>query len=222
VTAEFDEYARYVTVAEQRRTRIQIKKSLKRCSDMYNPYSKEFKNWHGREAGDQMPKPFRLPDRHWEPNPLQVRLARERITWRDLDIIQHFIADNGYILPRRTTMLSRRQQQDLVRAVKIAQRMALLPYGCRLQDYQAMPLMDPLQWTVDRLTDRTVEHGDKRSRAMLQVMMERNPELNYRNFLRHEAKRAQAEAAREGHVGSSPPEGWSGAPPRGGPEAAGA
>lgn len=198
VTAEFDEYARYVTVAEQKRIRIQIRKSLKRCAQVYDPYSPESRKWYGREAGDQPPKPFRLPDKHWEPTPLQVRLSRERITWRDVDIIQHFIADNGYILPRRSTMLSRPKQKELVKAVQRAQRMSLLPYKWKLQDYQAMPLMDPLQWTVDRLTERVVDERDRRSRAMLQVMMERHPDLNYRNFLKHEAERAQAASAAAG------------------------
>nr|ALP13658.1 ribosomal protein S18 [Karenia brevis] len=191
VAAEFDEYARLVTVAEQKRVRIQIKKSLRRAAAVYNPYSKEFRQWHGRKSGQAPPKPFRLPDKHWEPSPLQVRLARERITWRDVDILQHFIADNGYILPRRTTMLPRQKQQALVQAVKTAQNMSLLPYQWKLKDFQAMPLMDPLQWMADRLTDRVMESRDRRSRAMLRVMMERHPELNYRNFLRHEAQRAK-------------------------------
>lgn len=192
VTAEFDEYARYVSVAEQKKIRIQIKKSLKRCSPVYNPYSSDFKRYHGREKGDEPPKPFRLPDKHWEQSPLQVRLSREKITWRDVDIVQHFLADNGYILPRRTTTLSRKQQQALVKAVRVGQIMSLIPYKWKLKDYQAMPLMDPLQWTADRLTDRVVEARDRRSRAMLHVMMERYPELDYRNFLLHEAERAKA------------------------------
>jgi len=191
VTAEFDEYSRYVNVAEQKRVRIQIKKSLRRVQLSYNPYSSAFTNYHGRKGSvEEPPKPFRLPDKHWERSPLQERLGREKITWRDLDIIQHFIADNGYILPRRTTMLSRKQQASLVIAVKNAQRMSLLPYNWKLPDYQAMPLMDPFQWMVDRLTDRVVEARDLRSRAMLKVMMERHPELNYGRFLRHEATRA--------------------------------
>merc|ERR1712060_229956 len=192
--AEFDEYAKFANVAEQKRIRIQIKKSLKRNAQVYNPYSPEFRKWHGREAGELPPKPFRLSDKHWELTPLQVQLSRERITWRDVDIIQHFIADNGYILPRRTTMLPRQKQKELVKAVKIAQRMSLLPYGRKLQDFQAMPLMDPLQWTVDRLIDRVVEGRDKRSRAMLQVMMDRHPELNYKNFLKHESGKKYAES----------------------------
>merc|ERR1711865_660827 len=115
--------------------------------------------------------------------------GREKITWRDIDIIQHFMTDNGYILPRRTTMLSRGQQKRLVKSVKTAQVMSLLPYNWKPSDYQAMPLMDPLQWMADRLTDRVKEYGDKRSRAMVQIMMERHPELNYRVFLKHEASR---------------------------------
>lgn len=202
VTAEFDEYSRYVSVAEAKRIRSQIKKSLKRNSEVYNPYSEEFRKWHGREQGfEQPPKPFRLPDKHWEPTPLQVRLGKERITWRDVDIIQHFIADNGYILPRRTTMLSRPQQKSLVKAVRVAQRMSLMPYKWKLQDYQAMPLTDPLQWMADRLTDRVTEHRDRRSSAMLKVMMERYPELNYRRFMAHEARDAARRKASEEESG---------------------
>ncbi|CAE8633789.1 unnamed protein product, partial [Polarella glacialis] len=195
VTAEFDEYARYVSVAEAKRTKIQIKKSLRRMADKYNPYAHSFRDYHERQAGSQAPKPFRLPDKYWEPTPLQVRLSNEKITFRDVDIIQHFIADNGYILPRRTTMLSRKKQQELVKAVRIAQCMSLLPYKWKLKDYQAMPLTDPLQWMADRLTDRVKEARDRRSRAMVQVMMERYPELNYRNFLKLQAEQRQREEA---------------------------
>lgn len=194
--AEFDEYARLVSVAEQKRVRIQIKKSLKRCAKEYNPYSAEFQRLHERSPSDAPPKPFRLPDHHWERTPLQERLGKEKITWRDVDIIQHFIADNGYILPRRTTTLSRQKQAKLVKAVKIAQRMALIPYNWKSPDYQAMALMDPLQWMADRLFDRVQEKRDRRSRMMLRVMMERHPDLNYRNFLRHEAQEAEANARR--------------------------
>ena len=33
---------------------------------VYNPYSNEFRKWHGREKGEQPPKPFHLPDKHWD------------------------------------------------------------------------------------------------------------------------------------------------------------
>jgi len=136
VTAEFDEYQRIVGAAEAKRTRIQIKRSLARMASVRNPYASSFRNYHKREAPEMPPKPFRLPDTFWEPTPLQAQLAKEKITFRDLDIIQHFLADNGYILPRRTTMLSRKKQKELVAAVVTAQHMALLPYRAKLKDYQ--------------------------------------------------------------------------------------
>lgn len=191
VTAEFDEYSKFMNVAEQKRIRSQIKLTLRKMSQVHNPYSQNFRKYHERSPSEQPPKPFHLPDKHWEPSPLQARLARERITWRDVDIIQHFLADNGYILPRRTTMLRRPQQKKLVKAVKQAQMMSLIPYNGRPQDYHAMPLTDPLQWMADRLTDRVVESQDLRSRAMMQVMIERYPDLNYGRFLRHEASSTQ-------------------------------
>lgn len=197
VELEWEDYRKVQSIAEQKRTRAEIRRSLRQQSQYYNPFSKQFARFHGRELRKAPPKPFRLPDKHWELSPLQEKLNRERITWRDVDIIQHCIADNGYILPRRTTMLSRKKQQEMVRAVVKAQHMALLPYNWKPLDYQAMPLMDPLQWMVDRLTERVVESRDRRSRAMLRVMMERYPELNFRNFLRHEAKRAAKAAERK-------------------------
>ena len=81
--------------APARQTRIQIKRSLARMTKMYNPYTADFRAYHGRETPERPPKPFRLPDKFWEPSPLQAQLAMERITFRDLDIIQHFLADNG-------------------------------------------------------------------------------------------------------------------------------
>eukprot|EP00913_Durusdinium_trenchii_P006671 g6268.t2 len=241
-----------------RQTRIQIKRSLARTAcGVYNPYSSSFRIHQRQEVPDQPPKPFRLPDKFWEPSPLQVQLANERITFRDLDIIQHFLADNGYILPRRTTMLSRRKQKDRsanrvlaaamffgpvphpltctvqrqlpslnvpdaeppqlnVGGCSLAQhgrvnepdrganddvdprptRGCLLPFRMKPKDYQVMPLMDPLQWMADRLTDRVREDKDRRSAAMLQVMMERYPELNYRNFLKHEVHGARSSTER--------------------------
>ena len=47
------------------------------------------------------------------------------LTWRDVDVLQHCISESGFILPRRVTQFSRKQQGDLIKAVKTAQRMAL-------------------------------------------------------------------------------------------------
>lgn len=198
VAAEFDEYSQLVTVAEQRRLKHQLKKSLRRNARLYDPYSDESKKLNGL-SNELPPQPHRLSDKYWEPTPLKAALAKETITWRDVDIIQHFIAENGYILPRRTTMLSRKKQADLVRAVRTAQRMALIPYDWKSPDYTAMPLMDPLQWMVDRLTDSYIEARDLRAQAMIRVMMERYPQLNYRNYLRHESQKRHKEQKQSEH-----------------------
>lgn len=190
VAAEFDEYSQLVNVAEQRRLKHQLRKSLRRNARLYDPYSDESKKLNGL-PNELPPQPNRLSDKYWEPTPLKAALAKETITWRDVDIIQHFIAENGYILPRRTTMLSRKKQADLVRAVRTAQRMALIPYDWKSPDYTAMPLMDPLQWMVDRLTDNYKEARDLRAQAMIRVMMERYPQLNYRNYLKYESRKQQ-------------------------------
>lgn len=196
VAAEFDEYSALVGIAEARRVKHQLKKSLRRNARLYDPYSDESKLRNGL-PNELPPQPHRLTDKYWEPTPLKAALAKEKITWRDVDIIQHFIAENGYILPRRTTMLTRKKQADLVRAVRTAQRMALIPYDWKSPDYAVMPLMDPLQWMLDRLTASYVEARDLRAQAMIRVMMERYPQLNYKNYLRHESKKRHSEKKQE-------------------------
>jgi len=100
-------------------------------------------------------------------------------------IYERYLAPNGYILPRRTTLLSRRNQKCLVKAVRVAQKMALLPYNWKPFDYQTMPLMDPVQFLADRLLEKWRDFSDARARAMLVVMVVKYPYLNYREYFKY-------------------------------------
>jgi ribosomal protein S18 len=192
VTAEMDDLARTVSAADARRVRIQLQRQLRKAPRLYDPYTEEYRKKANRTVSETAPKPMRVDARFWERSPLQARIAKERITWRDPDILVHCLAENGYILPRRVTTLSSRKQLEMVKAVKWAQHMTTIPYGYKPKDYTLMPLMDPIQFFADRLTDRVIEKDDARARAMIAVLMEKYPQVNFKRFLLHEAKKEEA------------------------------
>ena len=59
------------------------------------------------------------------------KLTAERIDYidyKDVKLLQAFIAENGKILPRRLSGLSAYQQRKITEAIKRARNIALLPY----------------------------------------------------------------------------------------------
>lgn len=160
VVAEFDEYAKLVSAADAKVVRTQIRKALLKNRMRYDSYSLDFRRWLKRLPAEKIPVPHKIHEQFWERSGLQKQLARERITWRDPDIIQHFRAANGYILPRRITKLSKRKQMDLVKAVRIAQQMAVIPFDWNSKGSETMPLMDPVQWMTHRVS-RQVEKDEE-------------------------------------------------------------
>ncbi len=192
--AEFDEYAKLVSAADAKIVRTQIRKALLRNRMRYDSFSLDYRRWLKRQPTEKIPIPHKIHEQFWELSGLQKQLARERITWRDPDIIQHFRAANGYILPRRLTKLTRRKQLHLVKAVRIAQQMALIPFDWNSTGSETMPLMDPVQWAAHRLS-RQVEkdargriHKDKlvniRATAMMTKLTEKYPSVNT-NYFKH-------------------------------------
>ncbi|QVQ51882.1 30S ribosomal protein S18 [Spiractinospora alimapuensis] len=53
---------------------------------------------------------------------------RDRVDYKDIDLLRRFISDRGKIRSRRVTRVTARQQRLLEKAVKNAREMALLPY----------------------------------------------------------------------------------------------
>lgn len=52
----------------------------------------------------------------------------EYIDFKDVDLLRKFVSDRGKILSRRVTGTSARYQRMLVKAIKNARHMALLPF----------------------------------------------------------------------------------------------
>ncbi|MCF8241151.1 MAG: 30S ribosomal protein S18 [Melioribacteraceae bacterium] len=56
------------------------------------------------------------------------RVISEYIDYKDSKRLQKFITDQGKIIPRRITGLSAKQHRELVRAIKRARQIAIMPY----------------------------------------------------------------------------------------------
>ncbi len=59
------------------------------------------------------------------------RLSAEKIDYidyKDVKLLQSFIAENGKIMPRRLTGVTAQQQRKLAEAIKRARNLALLPF----------------------------------------------------------------------------------------------
>jgi len=56
------------------------------------------------------------------------RVIKEYIDYKDSKQLQKFVNDQGKIIPRRITGLSAKQHRELVRAIKRARQIAILPF----------------------------------------------------------------------------------------------
>jgi len=56
------------------------------------------------------------------------RVITDFIDYKDSKKLQKFISDQGKIIPRRITGLSAKQHRELVRAIKRARQVAILPF----------------------------------------------------------------------------------------------
>jgi len=53
---------------------------------------------------------------------------KDKIDYKDVDLLKKYITERGKILPRRVTGLTAKQQRDLTIAIKRARILALLPF----------------------------------------------------------------------------------------------
>lgn len=56
------------------------------------------------------------------------RVINDYIDYKDGKKLSKFISDQGKIIPRRITGLSAKQHRELVRAIKRARQVAILPF----------------------------------------------------------------------------------------------
>lgn len=56
------------------------------------------------------------------------RVIKEYIDYKDAKQLQKFVNDQGKIIPRRVTGLTAKQHRELVRAIKRARQVAIMPF----------------------------------------------------------------------------------------------
>jgi len=56
------------------------------------------------------------------------RVITEYINYKDAKQLQKFVNDQGKIIPKRVTGLSAKQHRELVRAIKRARQIAVMPF----------------------------------------------------------------------------------------------
>lgn len=64
-------------------------------------------------------------------SPLQ---PKEKIDYKDIDLLHSFLTDQGKIMPRRTTNLTLKQQRQLAKSVKRARMLNLLSFVRKYDD----------------------------------------------------------------------------------------
>ncbi|CDJ59333.1 ribosomal protein S18 domain containing protein, putative [Eimeria maxima] len=182
VAADFEELTQLIGATEARRQRLLLRQSLRRAEKLHDPLSQERSEYFGQQDIEEPPIPPHRPERFWDPSVSLRRVLKNKnlpITWKDLHILGNFIGPTGLLLPRRLTFASRIQQKFIYKAVAAARRVALFPYDRKPSPQQQMPLMDPIQFLADELTHRVAANGDLRAEAILRVLMQRYPKLDY-------------------------------------------
>ena len=56
------------------------------------------------------------------------RVIDDYIDYKDSKKLQKFVTDQGKIIPRRITGLSAKQHRELVKGIKSARQIAIMPY----------------------------------------------------------------------------------------------
>lgn len=70
----------------------------------------------------------------WRERPVDAEV-RARIDFRDQEFLSGYVTEMGQLLPRRRTQLKKSTHRRLMRAVKLARCMALLPTTTKLPQF---------------------------------------------------------------------------------------
>lgn len=191
ITYEFNEYAKMASIMEMKKQKRSIKKSLKEQYRLCNPYSSEYNTYHNLQLEKEDIHYPNENERYWNPsfNKRKILTIKTPFTWRHTHILHNFIGESGLILPRKFNLTTRKQQMQIFKAICIARRMALYPYDGKPNKDDLIPLMDPLQLLADELMHRYIELKNLRAQAMLKVMINKYPSLNYYKYFCYESKK---------------------------------
>eukprot|EP01066_Platyproteum_vivax_P004776 Platyproteum_vivax@DN16133_c0_g1_i1.p1 len=193
LTLEWTELSSLLTTAEKKISERNVRRAFNAMLDTYNPYHKQHTEFYKKVGRRVFPVPHHslLHEQFWNPSARHRERCKRKITWRDLDILNHFISENGLITPRRLTLTPSAVQKRAFKAICTARHLALIPVDWN--DKAKLPFKLPLQHLLDSVTNRYTFRGDLRAKAMVETMMAKYPKLNYYEFLTLEANLAKGE-----------------------------
>ncbi|CRH03763.1 mitochondrial ribosomal protein S18 precursor, putative [Plasmodium relictum] len=191
ITYEFNEYSKLASIVELKKQKRAIKKSLKEQYRLYNPYSDEYNNYFNLNIDKDEVICNDKSEKYWNPSfdKRKILNIKSPFTWRHTHILHNFIGENGLILPRKFNLTTRKQQIQIFKSICIARRMAIYPYDKKPDKDDLIPLMDPMQLLADELIHRYIELKDLRAQAIIKVMINKYPSLNYYKYFCYESKK---------------------------------
>ncbi|SBS89301.1 mitochondrial ribosomal protein S18 precursor, putative [Plasmodium malariae] len=190
ITYEFNEYSKLASIVEIKKQRRAIKKSLKEQYKLHNIYSDEYIKYFNIHKEENITCNDKN-EKYWNPSFSKRKLLniKSPFIWRHTHLLHNFISENGLILPRKINMTTRKQQIQIFKSICIARRMALYPYDRKPDKDDLIPLIDPMQLLVDELLHRYMQFNDLRAQAILKVMINKYPSLNYYKYFSYESKK---------------------------------
>ncbi|VWU50738.1 mitochondrial ribosomal protein S18 precursor, putative [Hepatocystis sp. ex Piliocolobus tephrosceles] len=194
---EFNEYSKLASIVELKKQRRAIKKSLKEQYKLYNPYSEEYNKHFNLDMNNYNNNicDNDINEKYWNPsfNRRKILNIKTPFIWRYTHILHNFIGENGLILPRKINYTTRKQQIQIFKSICIARRMAIYPYDRKPTQDDLIPLMDPMQLLADELTHRYITNKDLRAQAIIKVMINKYPSLNYYKYFCYESDKRKRE-----------------------------
>nr|PVC51909.1 ribosomal protein S18 [Theileria orientalis] len=190
IASEFNQLSKLVSSAELYKYKSMIKKSLRQFNESNNfDIIKDTQ----KDSEDDIDYKYKN-ERFWDPD-IDKRLILQNhkrpFSFRDLHVLHNFVSEDGQILPRRLNLTTRKQQIQIFKSIKMARQMALFPYDWKPLYRDRIPLLNPLQYLFDELFYKYKKSKDLRSKAMINVMMNKYPEVNAHRYLRHESQKME-------------------------------
>ncbi|UKK00501.2 ribosomal protein S18 [Theileria orientalis] len=199
IASEFNQLSKLVSSVELYKYKSMIKKSLRQFNESYNfDIMKDTQ----KNSEDDIDYKYKN-ERFWDPD-IDKRLILENnkrpFSFRDLHVLHNFVSEDGQILPRRLNLTTRKQQIQIFKSIKIARQMALFPYDWKPLYRDRIPLLNPLQYLFDELFYKYKKSKDLRSKAMINVMINKYPDVNAHRYLKYELQKMKRTTSKDSEV----------------------
>ncbi|UKJ88086.2 ribosomal protein S18 [Theileria orientalis] len=196
IASEFNQLSKLVSSVELYKYKSMIKKSMSHFNESNNfDIIKDTQ----KDSEDDIDYKYKN-ERFWDPD-IDKRLILQNhkrpFSFRDLHVLHNFVSEDGQILPRRLNLTTRKQQIQIFKSIKIARQMSLFPYDWKPLYRDRIPLLNPLQYLFDELFYKYKKSNDLRSKAMINVMINKYPDVNAHRYLKYESQKMKRATSKD-------------------------